>query len=238
MTNKERTQEEFFHTFNTLYEAKKQIVITSDRQPREVQTLDERLKSRFESGMTADIKPPDLETRIAILRKKVALMGMTVPDNIIIYIASRIDNNVRTMEGALIRLKGYIETLKKQEILESGDEITAKIADDALKEIFLDNVKPPITIDLIQKITTEYFKITMNDLLGKKRTKNVVVPRQIAMYLCRELTEESFPHIGELFGGRDHTTIIHAFTKISSERVKSRQIDNIVKELINLIENN
>lgn len=238
LTNKERTQEEFFHTFNTLYEAKKQIVITSDRQPREVQTLDERLKSRFESGMTADIKPPDLETRIAILRKKVALMGMTVPDNIIIYIASRIDNNVRTMEGALIRLKGYIETLKKQEILESGDEITAKIADDALKEIFLDNIKPPITIDLIQKITTEYFKITMNDLLGKKRTKNVVVPRQIAMYLCREMTEESFPHIGELFGGRDHTTIIHAFTKISSERTKSRQLDNTVKELINLIENN
>lgn len=238
LTKKERTQEEFFHTFNTLYEAKKQIVITSDRQPREIQTLDDRLKSRFESGMTADIKPPDLETRIAILRKKVTLMGMTVPDNIIIYIASRIDNNVRTMEGALIRLKGYIETLKKQEILANGDEITAKIADDALNEIFLDNVKPPITVDLIQKVTTEYFKISMTDLLGKKRTKNVVVPRQIAMYLCRELTEESFPHIGELFGGRDHTTIIHAFTKISNERMKSRQIDNIIKELITLIENN
>lgn len=239
LTKKERTQEEFFHTFNTLYEAKKQIVITSDRQPREIQTLDDRLKSRFESGMTADIKPPDLETRIAILRKKVALMGgMTVPDNIIIYIASRIDNNVRTMEGALIRLKGYIKTMKKEEILESGDEITVKIADDALKEIFLDNVKPPITVDLIQKITTDYFKISMNDLLGKKRTKNVVVPRQIAMYLCRELTEESFPHIGELFGGRDHTTIIHAFTKISNERMKSRQIDNVIKELITLIENN
>lgn len=238
LTKKERTQEEFFHTFNTLYEAKKQIVITSDRQPREIQTLDDRLKSRFESGMTADIKPPDLETRIAILRKKVTLMGMTVPDNIIIYIASRIDNNVRTMEGALIRLKGYIETLKKQEILANGDEITAKIADDALNEIFLDNVKPPITVDLIQKVTTEYFKISMPDLLGKKRTKNVVVPRQIAMYLCRELTEESFPHIGELFGGRDHTTIIHAFTKISNERMKSRQIDTIIKELITLIENN
>lgn len=238
LTKKERTQEEFFHTFNTLYEAKKQIVITSDRQPREIQTLDDRLKSRFESGMTADIKPPDLETRIAILRKKVALMGMTVPDNIIIYIASRIDNNVRTMEGALIRLKGYIETLKRQEILASGDEITAQIADDALREIFLDNVKPPITIDLIQKTTTEYFKISMTELLGKKRTKNVVVPRQIAMYLCREMTEESFPHIGEMFGGRDHTTIIHAFTKISGEREKSRQLDNTIKELISIIENN
>ena len=238
LTKKERTQEEFFHTFNTLYEANKQIVITSDRQPREIQTLDDRLKSRFESGMTADIKPPDLETRIAILRKKVALMGMTVPDNIIIYIASRIDNNVRTMEGALIRLKGYIETLKRQEILASGDEITTQIADDALREIFLDNVRPPITIDLIQKTTTDYFKISMNDLLGKKRTKNVVIPRQIAMYLCREMTEESFPHIGEMFGGRDHTTIIHAFTKISSEREKSRQLDNTIKEIISIIENN
>lgn len=228
LSKKEHTQEEFFHTFNTLHEANKQIIISSDRPPREIQTLEDRLRSRFEWGLITDIQAPDLETRIAILRKKALLENLNAPNDVMVYIASRIDNNIRELEGALIRVVAYASL--------TNQVITNELATEALKDIFPTGKTRQITLELIQEIVASYFKIKVDELLAKKRTRNLAFPRQIAMYLCRELTDTSLPRIGEMFGGRDHTTVIHAHDKISRERNEDMKLNNTIKELIKKIE--
>ncbi|MCE5285256.1 MAG: chromosomal replication initiator protein DnaA [Pelosinus sp.] len=229
LSKKEHTQEEFFHTFNTLHEANKQIIISSDRPPREIQTLEDRLRSRFQMGLITDIQPPDLETRIAILRKKALLENFSVPNDVMVYIASRIDNNIRELEGALIRVMAYASL--------ASQTIDINLATEALKDILPNGSPKQVTMELIQEVVSSYFKIKIDDLLAKKRTRNVTYPRQIAMYLCRELTDTSLPRIGEMFGGRDHTTVIHAHDKITRERNEDNKLCNTIKELIKRIEN-
>jgi len=228
LSKKEHTQEEFFHTFNTLHNANKQIIISSDRPPREIQTLEDRLRSRFEWGLITDIQAPDLETRIAILRKKALLENLTVPNDVMLFIASRIDNNIRELEGALIRVMAYASL--------TNQVVTNELVSEALKDVFPHGKTKEITLELIQEIVSSYFKIKMEDLLAKKRTRNLAFPRQIAMYLSRELTDTSLPRIGELFGGRDHTTVIHAHDKIARERNEDTKLNNTIKELIKRIE--
>ncbi|MDU2065477.1 MAG: chromosomal replication initiator protein DnaA [Sporomusaceae bacterium] len=230
LSKKEHTQEEFFHTFNTLHEANKQIIISSDRPPKEIPTLEDRLRSRFEWGLITDIQPPDLETRIAILRKKALLENLNVPNDVMVYIASHIDNNIRELEGALIRVMAFASLTNKA--------IDITVCTEALKDILPNNRPKQITPDLIQEEVAAFFKIKLEDFSAKKRTRNVTYPRQIAMYLCRELTDISLPRIGELFGGRDHTTVIHAHDKISRERSEDSKLHNIIIELIKRIENN
>ncbi|VBB07479.1 bacterial chromosomal replication initiator (dnaa) signature [Lucifera butyrica] len=230
LAKKEQTQEEFFHTFNTLHEANKQIIISSDRPPREISTLEDRLRSRFEWGLITDIQPPDLETRIAILRKKALSENLNVPNDVMVYIASRIDNNIRELEGALIRVIAYASL--------THQNIDINLATEALKDIFPNGRPKQITMELIQETVSSYFKIKLDELSAKKRTRNVAYPRQIAMYLCRELTDTSLPKIGEVFGGRDHTTVIHAHDKISRERNEDAKLSNTLKELIKRIESN
>ncbi len=227
IAGKERTQEEFFHTFNTLYEANKQIIISSDRPPKEILTLEDRLRSRFEWGLIADIQAPDLETRIAILKKKAKLENLIIPDDVLLYIANNILSNIRELEGALIRITAY-STLYNREINE-------EMAKEALKDI-LSNKKPKqITADYIKEHVAEFFSMKIEDFTAKKRTKSIVYPRQIAMYLCRELTDLSLPKIGEEFG-RDHTTIMHAHEKISTEQSTDPQLKLLLDELKNKIE--
>lgn len=228
LSKKEHTQEEFFHTFNTLHEANKQIIISSDRPPREIPTLEDRLRSRFEWGLITDIQAPDLETRIAILRKKAMIEGFTMPNDVMVYIASRIDNNIRELEGALIRVMAYASL--------TNQSIDINLSTEALRDIFPNSRPRQITMDHIQQVVANYFKIKQDDLIAKKRTRNVAYPRQIAMYLCREMTETSLPRIGEIFGGRDHTTVIHAHDKISRERNEDIKLNNILKELAKRIE--
>ncbi len=208
LAGKERTQEEFFHTFNTLHEANKQIVVSSDRPPKEIPTLEDRLRSRFEWGLITDIQQPDLETRIAILRKKAKQENLEVPNDILVNIATKISTNIRELEGALIRVVAYASLTE--------DQISVSLADEALKDM-VPNQNRPITISLIQKTVAEYFDLKPDDFKAKKRNRSISFPRQIAMYLCRELTDASLPKIGEDFGGRDHTTVIHACMKISQE---------------------
>ncbi|KIL53198.1 chromosomal replication initiator protein DnaA [Jeotgalibacillus campisalis] len=207
LAGKEQTQEEFFHTFNTLHEESKQIVISSDRPPKEIPTLEDRLRSRFEWGLITDITPPDLETRIAILRKKARAEGLDIPNEAMLYIANQIDSNIRELEGALIRVVAYSSLVSK--------DINADLAAEALKDIMPSSKPKVITILDIQKVVGEHFSIKLEDFKAKKRTKTVAFPRQIAMYLSREMTDFSLPKIGEEFGGRDHTTVIHAHEKIS-----------------------
>ena len=228
LSKKEHTQEEFFHTFNTLHEASKQIIISSDRPPREIQTLEDRLRSRFEWGLITDIQAPDLETRIAILRKKAMIEHLNVPNEVMVFIASRIDNNIRELEGALIRVMAYASL--------TNQTIDIDLATEALKDIFPNGRPKEINMELIQEIVASYFKIKIDDLLAKKRTRNITYPRQIAMYLSRELTDTSLPRIGEMFGGRDHTTVIHAHDKITRERAEDVKLSNTIKELVKRIE--
>lgn len=213
IAGKEQTQEEFFHTFNALHEENKQIIITSDRPPKEIPTLEERLRSRFEWGLITDISPPDLETRIAILSKKAKAEGLAdIPTDVMHYIANQIDTNIRELEGALIRVIAYSSLINK--------DIDVQLAAEALKSIIKNKQSDKITIEKIQKYIAETYQITIDDLLSKKRTQAIAYPRQIAMYLCRELTEHSLPKIGQAFGGRDHTTVIHAHKKISEQMKK------------------
>lgn len=228
LSKKEHTQEEFFHTFNTLHEANKQIIISSDRPPRDIPTLEDRLRSRFEWGLITDIQPPDLETRIAILRKKSLLENIEIPNDVMVFIASRIDNNIRELEGALIRVMAYASL--------TGYPVDMSLATEALKDLFPDGRPRQVNAKLIQEVVASHYKLKLDELLAKKRSRNVVYPRQIAMYLCRELTENSLPLIGELFGGRDHTTVIHAYDKISRERMEDNQLNSTIKELIKKIE--
>lgn len=223
LAGKEQTQEEFFHTFNTLHEESKQIVISSDRPPKEIPTLEDRLRSRFEWGLITDITPPDLETRIAILRKKAKAEGLDIPNEVMLYIANQIDSNIRELEGALIRVVAYSSLINK--------DINADLAAEALKDI-IPSAKPKvITIYDIQKAVGEHYHVKLDDFKAKKRTKSVAFPRQIAMYLSRELTDFSLPKIGEEFGGRDHTTVIHAHEKISKLLQTDNQLQKQIKEI-------
>lgn len=227
LAGKERTQEEFFHTFNSLYEAGKQIVISSDRPPKDIPTLEDRLRSRFEWGLIADIQPPDLETRVAILRKKAQLDAVDVPDETILYIADRIQSNIRELEGAFIRVVAFASLTQSP--------ITAEMAAEVLKDVIPPKAPRPVTCKTIQEAVSEYFQLKPEDLKAKKRTRNVAFPRQVAMYLTRELTDLSLPKIGEEFGGRDHTTVIHAYEKISQELRQNPSLQELINELINRI---
>ncbi len=223
MAGKERTQEEFFHTFNTLYEQQKQIVISSDCPPREIPTLEERLHSRFEWGLIADLEPPDLETKIAILKRKAEVMGFAIPDDIALFIASRVKNNVRELEGSLIRLIA-ISSLR-------GIPVSKELAKDAIRNIATDEDPGVITIEQIQKAVATAYKLTVDQLVSKSNARPLAFPRQIAMYLCKKLTKHSYPEIGRAFGGKHHTTVIHSCEKIqtlcSSDSVLQRQINTL-----------
>jgi chromosomal replication initiator protein len=227
LAGKEQTQEEFFHTFNTLHEESKQIVISSDRPPKEIPTLEDRLRSRFEWGLITDITPPDLETRIAILRKKAKAEGLDIPNEVMLYIANQIDTNIRELEGALIRVVAYSSLINK--------DINADLAAEALKDIIPSSKPKVITIFDIQKIVGQHYSVKLEDFKAKKRTKSVAFPRQIAMYLARELTDFSLPKIGEEFGGRDHTTVIHAHEKISKLLQTDSQLQKQLKEIHSLL---
>ncbi|MGI6328081.1 MAG: chromosomal replication initiator protein DnaA [Dethiobacteria bacterium] len=228
LAGKEQTQEEFFHTFNALHENNKQIVISSDRPPKEIPTLEDRLRSRFEWGLITDIQPPDLETRVAILRKKSFLEGIFIPDDVLMFIAQKNENNIRELEGALTRIIAFASLEDK--------EITLKLAEEALKD-FLSQKQKNVDVDQIISTTASFFNISLQDIKSKKRTQNVSLPRQIAMYLIRELTESSLPKIGEEFGGKDHTTVIHAHRKISSAILKDEALQRNIKEIKDILFN-
>jgi len=220
---KERTQEEFFHTFNALYEANKQIIISSDKPPKEITTLEERLRSRFEWGLIADIQTPDLETRIAILRKKAQLENLFIPDDVMVFIADKIASNIRELEGALNRVIAYSSLTE--------NDISVELATEALKEILTANMTRIINSSVIIDAVARYFDLKPDEFKSKKRNRDISFPRQIAMFLCRELTDMSLPKIGDEFGGRDHTTVIHAFDKIMTDIESSAEIRRTVEEL-------
>ena len=225
---KESTQEEFFHTFNALYEAKKQIIISSDRPPREIETLEDRLRSRFEWGLTVDIQQPDYETRMAILRKKEELEGYNIDNEVIKYIASNIKSNIRELEGALTK----IVALSKL----NNREINIELAEEALKDLISPNAVKEVTPQLILNVVAEHFGINTLDIIGQKRSKELVFPRQIVMYLCGDMTTESLQNIGKALGGRDHTTIIHGTKKIADRLKTDENLQNtvdILKKKIN-----
>ncbi|MHB1819066.1 MAG: chromosomal replication initiator protein DnaA, partial [Streptosporangiaceae bacterium] len=227
LENKEGTQEEFFHTFNTLHNASKQIVISSDRAPKRLVTLEDRLRSRFEWGLLTDIQPPELETRIAILRKKAVQDRLNAPPEALEYIASRISTNIRELEGALIRVSAFA-SLNRQ-------SVDLQLAEFVLKDLIPEAQGPEITAATIMGQTASYFGLSIDDLCGTSRSRVLVTARQIAMYLCRELTDLSLPKIGQQFGGRDHTTVMHADRKIRSLMAERRSIYNQVTELTNRI---
>ena len=222
--HKERIQEEFFHTFNSIYEAGGQIVISSDRPPKEISTLEARLRSRFEWGLITDIQPPDLETRIAILRKKVKTDRIHIPDpKVLEFIAGRISSNIRELEGALTRVVAFSSL--------TGRPMTDDLAQDVLKDVFPQGEVRQVTIERIQELVSERFSLSLEELCGDRRSQNIVYPRQVAMYLSRELTDSSLPKIGREFGGRDHTTVIHATSKIARMIREDRSVYNLVQEL-------
>ncbi|MER1999439.1 MAG: chromosomal replication initiator protein DnaA, partial [Lysinibacillus sp.] len=227
LAGKESTQEEFFHTFNTLHEESKQIVISSDRPPKEIPTLEDRLRSRFEWGLITDIAPPDLETRIAILRKKAKADGLDIPNEVMLYIANQIDSNIRELEGALIRVVAYSSLV--------NEDVTPELAAAALKDIIPSSKPRIVTILDIQHAVGEHYNIRLEDFSAKKRTKSIAFPRQVAMFLSRELTDYSLPKIGEEFGGRDHTTVIHAHEKIASLLKNDTQLQQDLKQIRSML---
>jgi chromosomal replication initiator protein len=222
LAGKDRTKEEFFHTFNTLHETSKQIVISSDRPPKEIPTLEERLWSRFEWGLIADIQPPDLETRIAILKKKSALEELPVPQDVLTLIATKMISNIRELEGALIKVIAYASL--------TGEEVTVSMAETILKDIMSPaKERTSVDIDLIKRVTAEYYSLKIEDMTAKTRTREIATARQVAMYLARTMTNASLPKIGEEFGGRDHTTVMHANDKITEELKNNPEIEEAVK---------
>lgn len=227
LTGKERTQEEFFHTFNALYDAQKQIVITSDCQPKDIPTLEERLHSRFEWGLIADIQPPDLETKVAILRKKAERENVQLSDNVALFIASNVKSNVRELEGSLVRLIAYSSL--------TGIEITLNLAHDVLSNI-VDDSRRAVSIEVIQKLVAEYFGLKVSDLKAKNNARCVSEPRQIAMYLCKTLTNSSLPQIGRQFGGKHHTTVLHSIRKIDELRLHDKRINAVVDKLVSSVQ--
>jgi chromosomal replication initiator protein len=227
IAGKDRTQDEFFHTFNSLYESHRQIVLTSDKYPHEIPDLEERLRSRFQWGLIADIQPPELETRIAILRRKAIQEGLNAPPEVLEYIASRISTNIRELEGALIRVTAFA-SLNRQ-------SVDLQLAEIVLKDLIPEAQGPQITAATIMGQTASYFGLSIDDLCGTSRSRVLVTARHIAMYLCRELTDLSLPKIGQQFGGRDHTTVINADRKIRSLMAERRSIYTQVTELTNRI---
>lgn len=223
IAGKERTQEEFFHTFNALHDANKQIILSSDRPPKEIPTLEDRLRSRFEWGLIADIQAPDFETRMAILKKKADVENLNVANEVMVYIATKIKANIRELEGALIRIVAYSSL--------TGRDITVDLASEALKDIISNKHSKNITIDTIQDVVSSYYNLRVEELKSQRRTRNVAYPRQIAMYLSRKLTDLSLPKIGEEFGGRDHTTVIHAYEKISQNLKTDEVLQNTVNDI-------
>lgn len=230
IAGKESTQEEFFHTFNELYEARKQIIISSDRPPNEIPTLEDRLRTRFAWGLQADIQAPDFETRIAIMKKKAEIEKFVVPSDVLVYIATKIKSNIRELEGALIRVMAYSS-------LTNNQNITVDVAAEALKDIISSSQTKTITIDLIQDVVANYYNLSIQELKSQRRTRNVSFPRQIAMYLSRKLTDMSLPKIGDEFGGRDHTTVIHAYEKISEALKTDDSLANVVKIITKKLNN-
>ncbi|MBI3398296.1 MAG: chromosomal replication initiator protein DnaA, partial [Deltaproteobacteria bacterium] len=225
---KERTQEEFFHTFNTLYEANKQIVITSDKYPKDLDGLEERLRSRFEMGLIVDIQPPDMETKMAILQKKATLESVIIPDDVTYFLASVGGSNIRELEGYLARIIA-VSSL-------SGKEITLSMVKDTLKNIIKDNKVKTITMTQIQKVVATFFNIPMAELKSKRRLQKLVLPRQIAMYLSREYCKASFPEIGTAFGNKDHSTVIHAFNKVKTIIEKDHEQKKNIVSIKNMLD--
>lgn len=223
LEKKERTQEEFFHTFNALHEDSKQIIISSDRPPREISTLEDRLRSRFEWGLITDIAPPDLETRTAILKKKAEADGMDIPNEVMLFIADRVDSNIRELEGALTRVVAYADLTK--------EDISIDLANEALQDIIANNQPKPVSILDIQEKVGEHYNITLEDFISPNRTRTVAFPRQVAMYLSRELTTQSLPKIGDEFGGRDHSTVIHAHDKITRLLQEDEQLQEEIQQI-------
>ena len=223
MAGKERTQEEFFHTFNALYDQQKQIVISSDCPPREIPTLEERLHSRFEWGLIADIEPPDLETKIAILKRKGDLLGVPIPDDVAILIAGRVKSNIRELEGSLVRLIA-ISSLR-------GEPISKTLAQDAIRNIAKEEESGVVTIQQIQKLVASTYKLTIEELISKNNARQISHPRQVAMYLCKSLTKHSYPEIGRAFGGKHHTTVIHSVEKIESLVATDATLQRLISEL-------
>ncbi len=223
IAGKERTQEEFFHTFNELHDANKQIILSSDRPPKEIPTLEDRLRSRFEWGLIADIQAPDFETRMAILKKKADVEKLNVANEVMVYIATKIKSNIRELEGALIRIVAYSSLTNRP--------ITVELASEALKDIISNKQNKNVTIDVIQDVVAGYFNLRIEDLKSQRRTRNIAYPRQIAMYLSRKLTDMSLPKIGEEFGGRDHTTVIHAYEKISDGLNTDESLQHTVNDI-------
>lgn len=223
LAGKESSQEEFFHTFNALYESDRQIVLSSDRPPKDIPTLEERLRSRFEWGLISDIQPPDLETRIAILSKKAQMDRLRIPDEVLHFIAERFDTNIRELEGALIRLVAHASFYRR--------EIDAELAADALREVLPPRRSRAISVRLIQDLVAEHYGLDSKEMMIRLRTRQVALARQVAMYLCRELTDLSLPRIGQEFGGRDHTTVLHAHEKISRELQSDAELRQTVQFL-------
>jgi chromosomal replication initiator protein len=223
LAGKEGTQTEFFHTFNALYDAQKQIVISSDCPPHEIPSLEERLRSRFEWGLIADIQPPDIETKVAILKKKAEAEGIPLPDNVAIYIAGKIKSNIRELEGSLIRLIAYASL--------TGREISLPLAQDVLRNV-IQNDDRAITIEIIQKFVSEYYQLKLGELKSRNNSKSVAMPRQIAMYLCKNLTSASLPEIGRSFGGKHHSTVIHSIRKIEDLRQKDGDFNTLINNFM------
>ncbi|HTQ52509.1 MAG TPA: chromosomal replication initiator protein DnaA, partial [Candidatus Acidoferrales bacterium] len=224
LAGKERIQEEFFHTFNALHEAHKQIVLTCDRPASEIQNLEHRLVSRFEWGLVTDLQPPDIEMRLAILNKKAQLMGVTLPEDILNFLASRIRTNVRRLEGALIRVASYASL--------TGKKLTIEVVEGLLREILHEEGRLSISIEVIQKRVAEHFDIRLADMTSKRRPENIAFPRQVAMYLSRQMTESSLNTIGEAFGGRDHGTVLHA-CRLVKDRM---EVDANVRQVVHYLE--
>ena len=223
MAGKERTQEEFFHTFNALYDKQKQIVISSDCPPREIPTLEERLHSRFEWGLIADMEPPDLETKVAILKRKADLDGVVLPDDVAFFIAGKVKSNIRELEGSLVRLIA-ISSLR-------GVPISKMLAQDAIRNIADDDQPAGITMEQIQRVVSAHYKLRPEELKTKNNARQIAVPRQVAMYLCKRLTKHSFPEIGREFGGKHHTTVIHSVDKIEALVLKDQIFHRVISDL-------
>ncbi len=223
LAGKEGTQTEFFHTFNALYDAQKQIVISSDCPPHEIPSLEERLRSRFEWGLIADIQPPDLETKVAILKKKAENEAVPLPDNVAIYIAGKIKSNIRELEGSLIRLLAYASL--------TGRELTLSLAQDVLKNV-LANDEKAVTIEIIQKFVADYYQLKVAELKSRNNSKSVTIPRQVAMYLCKQLTHASLPEIGRSFGGKHHSTVIHSIRKVEEMRQRDGAFHNLINSFL------
>jgi chromosomal replication initiator protein len=226
VSGKEGTQTEFFHTFNALYDAQKQIVLSSDRPPHEIPALEERLRSRFEWGLIADIQPPDLETKVAILKKKAENEVVPLPDNVAIYIAGRIKSNVRELEGSLVRLIAYASL--------TGSEISLELAQEVLKNV-LDQDEKAVTIESIQKFVSDYYQLKVSELKSRNNSKSIAMPRQIAMYLCKNLTHSSLPEIGRSFGGKHHSTVIHSIKKVDDMRRRDGNFNNLINSFLESI---